>query len=77
MPQVGQPPAAGGMDLSRLKPEELQVLQQELGRRAGLNPQAQNFPQGNPLSPPPSKVGPDGKPYWSVGGKWYDNPEGR
>ena len=77
MPPSASAPAQGGMDFSRFKPEEMQVLQQEISRRAGLDPQAQNFPQGNPLSPPPSKVGPDGRPYWSIGGKWYDNPEGR
>lgn len=76
MPPVGQSPSAGGMDLSRLSPEEKQILQQELARRAGLPPQAQNMPMGSPLTPPPSQVI-EGKPYWSVGGKWYDNPEGR
>lgn len=77
MPAAGQSPSGAGMDFSKFSPEEMGVLKQEIGRRAGLDPQAQNFPQGNPLSPPPSKVGPDGKPYWSVNGKWYDNPEGR
>lgn len=77
MPSGGQSPSVGGMDLSKLNPEEQAILQQEIQRRAGLSPEARNMPQGNPLTPPPSQVGPDGKPYWSIGGKWYDNPEGR
>lgn len=84
-PSAGSQPA-GGLDLSRLSPEEKQILQNELARRAGGGA---SIPSGNPLDPglaskppmgmpgvaPPKTIG--GKQYWNINGKWYDNPEGR
>ncbi len=69
----GAPPAAngGGLDLSKLSPEEKQVLAQELSRRG-----QPGVPPAQGLTPPPHKtIG--NQQYWSVGGKWFDNPEGR
>ena len=80
-------PAAGGMDLSLLKPEERQILAQELARRANGSQVGDpatvlnntHIPMGSPLSAAkvPDGVTLDGRPYWNINGVPYDNPEGK
>jgi hypothetical protein len=89
MPAVGNAPSAAGMDLSRLSPEERQILERELTRRAGVEGSDPSIPSGNPLDPGLASKPPMGMPgisapkviggqqYWNINGKWYDNPEGR
>ena len=76
MPLSGPVPAGGGMDLSRLTPEEKNILNSEMQRRAGLSPEAQNFTGGQGTVPPPTAMY-QNKPAWQINGKWYDNPEGK
>lgn len=77
---IGGPTGGGdGLDLSLLSPDERGIMERELRRRANPSPvpPAANVPSGSPLTPPPSGMSNDGKPYWIVNGVPYDNPEGR
>jgi hypothetical protein len=76
-------PAPGGIDLSLLSPQEKQIMQDELARRAAVksgafSPPHPNVPMGNPLTAQRAPAGVvNGKPYWMINGQPYDNPEGR
>lgn len=64
------------VDTTGLNDNERAIMLQELARRKGLSAEARAYQQTNPLNPPPSGVV-NGKPYWEIQGKFYDNPEGK
>lgn len=50
------PTAGGDIDLSKLTPEERQILTNEIKRRGGQVPQSSELPLGSPLTPPPPSL---------------------
>lgn len=73
-PASPQPGAASpDIDFSLFTPEEITVWRNEALRRAG----GRTTPSGSPLAPAPNSKVINGKQYYQINGKWYDNPEGR
>lgn len=78
-PSPSAVPAGADIDLSKLTPEEREILKNEIRRRGGL-PASNEMPFGSPLDKPAARPADgivNGKQYWMINGVPYDNPEGK